>query len=107
MKKKNLLLSAAVTGLVLGANVDSAMASGNNKDTEKCKGVAAKGANSCGANGHGCGGFAKNDFDKNEWVYVKKGTCKKLQAALKDKDLQDFIKKTTTNSRKYKDNFKG
>jgi uncharacterized membrane protein len=107
MKNKKLLLSAAVTGLILGASVDPAMASGNKNDTEKCKGVAAKGANSCGANGHGCGGFAKTDFDKNEWVYVKKGTCKKIQAALKDKDLQDFMKKTTTNSRKYINNFKG
>lgn len=106
MKKKNLLLSAAVTGLVLGANVDSAMAS-DTSGKEKCKGVAAKGANSCGANGHGCGGFAKTDFDKNEWVYVKKGTCKKIQAALKSGELKDFIKKTTTNARKYKDNFKG
>lgn len=107
MKNKKLLLGAAVTGLILGANVNTAMASGNSNDTEKCKGVAAKGANSCGANGHGCGGFSKTDFDKGEWVYVKKGTCKKLQAALKDKDLQEFIKKTTTNARKYKDNFKG
>ncbi len=107
MKKKNLLLSAAVTGLVLGANIDSAMASGNTSNKEKCKGVAAKGANACGANGHGCGGFAKTDFDKNEWVYVKKGTCKKIQSALKDKDLMDFIKSSTENARKYKDNFKG
>lgn len=106
MKKKNLLLSAAITGLVLGANVQSASASGSS-DKEKCKGVAAKGANSCGANGHGCGGFATKDFDANEWVYVKKGTCAKIKEALKDSTVKEFIKNTTENARKYKDNFKG
>lgn len=107
MKKTKLLIGAAVAGIVLGANMTSAVASGNSADKEKCKGVAAKGANSCGANGHGCGGFASKDFDKKEWVYVKKGACKGIQEALKNKDLQEFIKRTTNNARKYKSNFKG
>lgn len=106
MKKKNLLLSAAITGLVLGANIQTASASGSG-DKEKCKGVAAKGANSCGANGHGCGGFATKDFDAKEWVYVKKGTCAKVQEALKNEAVKEFIKNTTGNARKYIKNFKG
>lgn len=107
MKKKNLLLSAAITGLVLGANVQTATASGSNGDKEKCKGVAAKGANSCGSNGHGCAGFAKKDFDPKEWVYVKKGTCAKVQEALKNDAVKELLKSSTENARKYKANFKG
>lgn len=106
MKKKNILLSAAVAGLVMGAQVETANASGG-ANKEKCKGIAAKGANSCGANGHGCAGYAKTDFDKNEWVYVKKGTCAKIQKLLKDPDMKELLKNQTKNARDYKKNFKG
>jgi uncharacterized membrane protein len=47
---------------------------------EKCYGIAKAGENTC-ANLSGtrsCAGQSTVDYDKTEWVYVAKGTCKKL-----------------------------
>ncbi len=47
---------------------------------EKCYGIAKAGENTC-ANLSGtrsCAGQSTVDNDKTEWVYVAKGTCKKL-----------------------------
>lgn len=48
---------------------------------EKCYGIAKAGENTC-ANLSGtrsCAGQSTVDNDKTEWVYVVKGTCKKLK----------------------------
>ena len=48
---------------------------------EKCYGIAKAGENTC-ANLSGtrsCAGQSTVDNDKTEWVYVAKGTCKKLK----------------------------
>ncbi|MCO7223193.1 DUF2282 domain-containing protein [Pleionea sp. CnH1-48] len=47
---------------------------------EKCAGIAKAGQNDCGAldGTHNCAGQATRDNDDNEWVYVPKGTCKKI-----------------------------
>ena len=104
-RQKKLLMAAALAGSVL-ANKKAFSSSTASKGV-KCHGIAAKGANSCGARSHKCGGFAQSDFDKKEWVYVKKGTCAKLQKMMQDADLRDFLKRSTKNARKYKKNFKG
>lgn len=102
MKKQNLLMTAAIAGLIIGAPME---AQAGKKGYEKCKGVAPKGANSCGANGHGCGGFAKKDYNGEEWIYVKKGQCSKIKKAMKDPALKEFLNTATKNARKYSDNF--
>ena len=72
----------AVTSTLLLGSASSLMAAGA---TEKCHGVAKAGANDCGANGHACAGYAKTDYDPKEWKMVPAGTCKQLQAEVKNK----------------------
>jgi len=48
------------------------------ENMEKCLGIAKAGWNDCGANDHSCGGYAEVDADPHEWVYVPKGTCRKI-----------------------------
>ena len=45
---------------------------------EKCAGIAKAGMNDCGSNGHACAGQSTRDRDPNDWIYVPKGTCKKI-----------------------------
>nr|VFJ63033.1 MAG: Predicted integral membrane protein (DUF2282) [Candidatus Kentron sp. FW] len=49
-----------------------------NPSFEKCAGIAKAGMNDCGTSKHACGGQAKTDADPKEWIYVPKGTCKKI-----------------------------
>jgi uncharacterized membrane protein len=80
--KKEVLLSAAVAGLVTVGSMPEAQAApkwAKSGDTiVKCRGIAKKGANDCGANGHDCANQAKKDNDPKEWVYVPKGVCEKI-----------------------------
>jgi len=50
------------------------------EDTEKerCSGIVTAGMNDCSTKGHSCAGQAKEDYDPDEWIYVTKGTCKKI-----------------------------
>jgi len=45
---------------------------------EKCTGIVKVGMNDCGTSKHACAGMAKVDNDPEEWIYVPKGTCKKI-----------------------------
>nr|VFJ46797.1 MAG: Predicted integral membrane protein (DUF2282) [Candidatus Kentron sp. FW]VFJ49006.1 MAG: Predicted integral membrane protein (DUF2282) [Candidatus Kentron sp. FW] len=45
---------------------------------EKCAGIVKAGMNDCGTSKHACGAQAKTDADPKEWIYVPKGTCKKI-----------------------------
>jgi uncharacterized membrane protein len=45
---------------------------------EKCYGVVKAGENDCFGNGNTCGGTSKKDGDPQAWIYVPKGTCKKI-----------------------------
>ena len=72
--KKEIALSLAVAALTSAPSA----ASGQQKNQEKCYGVAKKGHNDCGTKTHGCHGHSKFDNQKDEWIYVPKGLCKKL-----------------------------
>ena len=77
IKKNNLLLSAAITGLIaVGASgiPDSAQAD----EMEKCYGVAKAGGNDCQTANSACAGTSTEDGQKDAWVYVPAGTCDKL-----------------------------
>jgi uncharacterized membrane protein len=71
---KNLLLTAAVAGLLTAGLSVSASA-----DDAKCYGIAKAGQNSCAAaNGsHSCKGQAKTDNDANDFVLVSADDCAK------------------------------
>jgi len=68
---------AVAVGLSLGMMAPTAQAAKQNM--EKCYGVSKAHLNDCGAKGkHGCAGQATKHGDTHEWIYVPKGTCKKI-----------------------------
>ncbi|HET6264363.1 MAG TPA: DUF2282 domain-containing protein [Usitatibacter sp.] len=73
------LLQSALAGLVaLAAAAPAAAEDKNNKEQEKCYGIAKAGQNDCGTAKHTCAGLSKKDNAPDEWKYVAKGTCEKL-----------------------------
>ncbi|PCK07757.1 MAG: hypothetical protein COA42_12705 [Alteromonadaceae bacterium] len=78
MKKmtKVLAVSSAIAAGVMMATTHSAYAGG---EMEKCYGVAKSGNNDCASGpGTSCAGTSTSDAQKDAWMYVAKGTCKKL-----------------------------
>lgn len=77
------LVAAAVAGLfALGAQ-GGALA--QDKDQEKCWGVAKAGQNDCGSNktAHSCAGQSKKNYDPDDFKVVKAGTCVQMGGSLK------------------------
>ena len=62
---------------------------------EKCYGIAKAGQNACAnlSATHDCAGQATIDNDKSEWMYVAKGTCKKLKG-LSTQEAQKALKQS-------------
>jgi uncharacterized membrane protein len=79
---RNALAAAAIAGL-LALGSTSAMAQ-DNKNMEKCWGVAKAGQNDCGSNAtaHSCAGQSKSNYDPNDFKAVKAGTCVKMGGSL-------------------------
>jgi len=48
---------------------------------EKCSGIVRTGQNDCGTSKHTCAGQSAMDGEAEEWIYVPKGTCKKIAGA--------------------------
>lgn len=78
MDKKQLMISAALAGVLGMSLAGNAMADDAKKD--KCYGIAKAGKNDCAsATGtHSCAGQTKVDNDPNDWKYVPKGSCEKM-----------------------------
>jgi uncharacterized membrane protein len=76
MKTRNALIHSAVAGLLALGLVHDAAA--QDKDKEKCYGIAKAGQNDCGTAAHSCAGKAKKDNAPDDWKYVPKGTCGKM-----------------------------
>ena len=77
------MAALALAGLfALGAG--SALA--QDKDQEKCWGLAKAGQNDCGSNktAHSCAGQSKKDYDPNDFKVVKAGTCVQMGGSLKE-----------------------
>ena len=79
MTKTNLLLSAAVAGMLSAgfATTASATDAAPAAEMEKCYGIAAAGKNDCASadGAHSCAGQATTDNSPNEFVNVAKGEC--------------------------------
>lgn len=73
---KRQIVTAAIASLVATALAHEAPA--QDKDREKCYGIAKAGQNDCGTASHTCAGKATRDNAPDEWKYVAKGTCTKL-----------------------------
>jgi uncharacterized membrane protein len=68
-------LAAAIASLPLSATA------ADDKNQEKCYGVAAKGKNDCAAGpGTTCAGTSTVDYQGNAWKLVPKGTCTTMEA---------------------------
>ena len=78
MKKSNLAVTAAVTGLIaLGGTLLTA-APAIAAEKEKCYGVAKAGKNDCATKNSSCAGTAKEDNQTDAFVVVPQGLCGKL-----------------------------
>ncbi len=83
MKTSQLIISAAITGLLSMSVSGLAGAQESAPKKEKCFGIAKAGKNDCGTSQHSCAGNAKADNVPEEWKYVAKGTCEKMGGGLK------------------------
>jgi uncharacterized membrane protein len=75
-QSKRNLLTSAVGGLIALGLAQPVAA--QERDKEKCYGIAKAGQNDCGTSTHTCAGQAKKDNAPDEWKYVPKGTCEKV-----------------------------
>jgi uncharacterized membrane protein len=75
MDARTKLLHTAVAGVIALAAAQPGEA--QDKDKEKCYGIAKAGQNDCGTATHTCAGKATKDNAPDEWKYVPKGTCEK------------------------------
>lgn len=76
------MAALALAGL-FALSAGSALA--QDKNQEKCWGVAKAGQNDCGSNktSHSCAGQSKKDYDPNDFKVVKAGTCVQMGGSLK------------------------
>ena len=82
---RDLLIRSAMAGLLTaGVAIGSTALAADDKDMEKCWGVAKAGQNDCGSNktAHSCAGQSKADLDPNDFKAVKTGTCEKMGGSL-------------------------
>ncbi|NOH81584.1 DUF2282 domain-containing protein [Vibrio sp. RE86] len=78
MKKSNLAITAAVTGLIALGGTALTAAPAVAAEKEKCYGVSKAGKNDCATKTSSCAGTAKEDNQSDAFVVVPKGLCGKL-----------------------------
>lgn len=78
MKKSNLAVTAAVTGLIALGGTMLTTAPAVAAEKEKCYGVSKAGKNDCATKSSSCAGTAKEDNQSDAFVVVPKGLCGKL-----------------------------
>jgi len=78
MNQRLIVSSALASVLALGL---VGQVAAQNKDKEKCYGIAKAGQNDCAnlAGTHSCAGQNKVDNDSGEFKYVAKGTCENMK----------------------------
>jgi len=81
--KSHKIANAVMIALVsVGIATATTQAVAKKAGQEKCFGVAKAGKNDCGTKTHSCAGQASKNYKSTEWIYVKKGTCTKLQKTI-------------------------
>ncbi|MEZ8826779.1 DUF2282 domain-containing protein [Vibrio sp. 10N.261.55.A7] len=78
MKKSNLAVTAAVTGLIALGGTMLTATHAVAAEKEKCYGVSKAGKNDCATKTSSCAGTAKADNQKDAFVVLPKGLCGKL-----------------------------
>jgi uncharacterized membrane protein len=83
MNHRLILTSALASAMALGL---AGQAAAQDKDKEKCFGIAKAGQNDCAnlSGSHSCAGQSKVDNDAGEWKYVAKGTCAAMKGLSAD-----------------------
>jgi uncharacterized membrane protein len=81
-----LIVSSALASVMALGLAGQVAAHDNDKDKEKCFGIAKAGQNDCAnlAGSHACAGMSKVDNDPGEWKYVAKGSCKAMKGMTAD-----------------------
>ncbi len=78
MKKSNVAVTAAITGLIALGGTMLTAAPALAAEKEKCYGVSKAGKNDCATKTSSCAGTAKEDNQSDAFVVVPKGLCGKL-----------------------------
>jgi uncharacterized membrane protein len=78
MKKTNIALATAVSGLIALAGTVASTSTIAADEKEKCYGVAEAGKNDCATKTSSCAGTAKADGQKDAFIMVPKGLCDRL-----------------------------
>jgi len=74
----NLALVSSIATAIVSMSLSAQAA--EDKNQEKCYGVALKGKNDCAAGpGTTCAGTSKIDYQGNAWKLVPKGTCTTME----------------------------
>jgi uncharacterized membrane protein len=83
MNHRLILTSALASAMALGL---AGQAAAQDKDKEKCFGIAKAGQNDCAnlSGSHSCAGQSKVDNDAGDWKYVAKGTCAAMKGMSAD-----------------------
>ncbi|KLV07809.1 membrane protein [Photobacterium aquae] len=84
MKKSNIAVTTAVSGLLALAGVALAPSVAHAADKEKCYGVVKAGKNDCATKTSSCAGTSKTDGQKDAFVMVPKGLCDRLAGSSKE-----------------------
>lgn len=75
---KPLVLAILSASVAAASSTNVAAEKSNTPESEKCYGIAKKGMNDCAGHDHTCQGLSKVDRDTGEYLFVLKGTCKKI-----------------------------
>jgi uncharacterized membrane protein len=78
MKKNNIALATAMTGLIALAGTVASTSAVAAEEKEKCYGVAKAGKNDCATKTSSCAGTSKTDGQKDAFMMVPKGLCDRL-----------------------------
>ncbi|PSW13085.1 DUF2282 domain-containing protein [Photobacterium sanctipauli] len=81
MKKSNIAVATAVSGLLALAGTALTTTSAVAAEKEKCYGVAKAGKNDCATKTSSCAGTSKVDGQKDAFIMVPKGLCERLNGS--------------------------
>ncbi len=93
MNQRLILSSALAAAMAMGL---TGQAAAQDKDKEKCFGVAKAGQNDCMnlSGTHSCAGQTKDNLSPADWRYVAKGTCKAMKGLTEAEAKMALVKKS-------------
>ncbi len=80
------LVTAAVAALLSGAASAQVHPEKPDYPYEKCYGIVKAGLNDCFTANNSCAGTVTKDNLPAAWIYVPKGTCKRIKSTVNDRN---------------------